>query len=111
MARRTGYLDHRTGPVTQAATQMPVVQAGEVRSGAIESLRALAPLGVFASHIVLVGNAILPDLATHPFTRTVFAGGASGVDLFFVLSGYLLYGRSPTVTWATECRWTFAGTG
>lgn len=40
---------------------------------------------------MLVGNAILPDLATHPFTRTVFAGGASGVDLFFVLSGYLLY--------------------
>jgi peptidoglycan/LPS O-acetylase OafA/YrhL len=78
--------------VTHPRPEAPVVQAGETRSARIEGLRALAALGVVASHLVLIGYGFnLPDLDTHPVQRAAFAGGANSVDLFFVLTGYLLY--------------------
>ncbi|MDQ3741198.1 MAG: acyltransferase [Actinomycetota bacterium] len=66
-----------------------IEQAGELRSARVESLRALAALGVLAGHAVLVAAATerTPDALVH---RLVL-GGLLGVFLFFALTGYLLY--------------------
>ncbi|HET9050866.1 MAG TPA: acyltransferase [Candidatus Dormibacteraeota bacterium] len=73
-----------------AAVRDPVRQAGETRSASIESLRALAALGVLAGHVVGQGVGYgAAALQTYP--RRVVFGGGFGVFLFFALSGYLLY--------------------
>jgi peptidoglycan/LPS O-acetylase OafA/YrhL len=67
-----------------------VVQAGETRSARVESIRALACLGVLVGHIF--GN-------YHSFSHTtidsvshrLLLGGGIGVFVFFALTGYLLY--------------------
>ena len=64
-----------------------VVQAREVRSARIESLRAVAALGVVVGHVVLTTEGI--EQGTLP-EQLAFAGGL-GVYLFFALTGYLLY--------------------
>lgn len=62
-------------------------QAGELRSSRIESLRAIAALGVLIGHVFVstrtVADATLLD-------RLVLGSGF-GVYLFFTLSGYLLF--------------------
>jgi peptidoglycan/LPS O-acetylase OafA/YrhL len=63
-----------------------VVQAGERRSARVESLRALAALGVLVSHCILAGGGFY-----HRLPRTLAFGGSLGVFLFFALTGYLLF--------------------
>lgn len=56
---------------------------------AMEGVRGLAILGVLAAHCTVLFR---PWLGEGAWTRAVFLIGQTGVDLFFVLSGYLIYG-------------------
>ena len=65
-------------------------QAGEERSARIESLRALAALGVVVSHVYGAAFAFGATVyATFP--HRILFGGGDGVWVFFVLTGYLLF--------------------
>jgi peptidoglycan/LPS O-acetylase OafA/YrhL len=64
-----------------------VVQAGEVRSARIESLRAVAALGVLAFHALFSAH----DLGPSALLDDLAYGGGLGVSLFFTLTGYLLF--------------------
>src|SRR3954464_4647990 len=79
-------------PTAVAATPGPapqVDQAGERRSARIESLRALAALGVLVGHAYGWSHGWQNVYATF-HGRLVLSGGF-GVFLFFALSGYLLF--------------------
>ena len=67
-----------------------VVQAGEVRSARIESLRALAALAVLESHAWGISHGWYGGAIADSFPHRVLLGGGSGVFVFFALSGYLL---------------------
>jgi peptidoglycan/LPS O-acetylase OafA/YrhL len=67
-----------------------VDQAGEQRLARLESLRALAALGVLAGHVWGAHYAFGPGATKDLFGRTIFGGGY-GVYVFFALSGYLLF--------------------
>ena len=59
----------------------------------MEGMRGLAVLLVFLTHYAgMVRPWLAEGTATAGLTRAVHALGHSGVDLFFVLSGYLIYG-------------------
>jgi exopolysaccharide production protein ExoZ len=62
----------------------------------MEGLRGVAVFLVFLVHYITLALPWLPQLAAHPrgasFVEGVRAIGHTGVDLFFVLSGYLIYG-------------------
>jgi peptidoglycan/LPS O-acetylase OafA/YrhL len=62
-----------------------VMQAGEVRSARIESLRALAALSVLTSHVFLFKLGSGGDL------HKLAGAGRYGVWMFFALTGYLLF--------------------
>jgi peptidoglycan/LPS O-acetylase OafA/YrhL len=65
-------------------------QAGEKRSSAVESLRALAALAVLEGHVYGISHGYGAAVyATYP-ARILFGGGF-GVFLFFALTGFLLY--------------------
>jgi peptidoglycan/LPS O-acetylase OafA/YrhL len=64
-----------------------VTQAGEVRSARIESLRAIAALGVLLGHEFVVAKGLRLD----NYLDRILMGGGFGVDLFFALTGYLLF--------------------
>jgi peptidoglycan/LPS O-acetylase OafA/YrhL len=64
-----------------------VTQAGELRSARIESLRAIAALGVLLGHEFVVARGLRFD----SYLDRVVLGGGFGVDLFFALTGYLLF--------------------
>lgn len=66
-----------------------IVQAGELRSSRIESLRALAALGVLEGHVYGVTHGFAPALGS--FGGRVLLGGGFGLELFFALTGYLLF--------------------
>jgi peptidoglycan/LPS O-acetylase OafA/YrhL len=78
-----------------------VDQAGEQRLARIESLRALAALGVLIGHAwgahYVFGHGALRNLPA----RTIFGGGY-GVYVFFALSGYLLYRPLAAATFGGE---------
>jgi peptidoglycan/LPS O-acetylase OafA/YrhL len=64
---------------------------GHVRP--MEGLRGLAILLVFFVHYVtLIEPWVVPDSALKSFADKLHTVGNTGVDLFFVLSGYLIYG-------------------
>ncbi len=70
-----------------------VTQAGETRSAAVESLRALAALGVVVAHTYVSARYFHgrdPGPAKGVLQRLVVSGSSS-VYIFFALSGYLLY--------------------
>lgn len=67
-----------------------MVQAGEVRSARIESLRALAALSVLVGHVWLYSTLFGPS-SYSSLPRRLLAGGGFGVMLFFALTGYLIY--------------------
>jgi peptidoglycan/LPS O-acetylase OafA/YrhL len=64
-----------------------VVQAGEVRSARIESLRALAAMSVLVGHVWLFTH----GSASTAYAQRLVAAGRYGVWLFFALTGYLLF--------------------
>jgi peptidoglycan/LPS O-acetylase OafA/YrhL len=68
-----------------------VQQAGEARSARIESLRALAALGVLVGHVFGQVHDYDPAQTLSTFWQRVLLGGGFGVFLFFALSGYLLF--------------------
>ena len=67
-----------------------VNQAGEQRSARIESLRAVAALGVLVGHVYGASHAFAPSVYDG-YARRVVLGGGFGVFLFFALTGYLLF--------------------
>src|SRR3954449_153710 len=67
-----------------------VDQAGEQRVARVESLRALAALGVLVGHVWGAHHAFGPQARDTLAARTIFGGGY-GVYVFFSLSGYLLF--------------------
>jgi peptidoglycan/LPS O-acetylase OafA/YrhL len=72
----------------QSAT---ITQAGEVRSARIESMRALAALGVVTGHIFGQARNYGPGKTLDSFVHRTLFGGGFGVFVFFGLTGYLLF--------------------
>lgn len=80
-----------TSAAVESQRDPTIVQAGELRSTAIESVRGIAALAILSAH--LFGSAFGYDpTATYGSlaSRIVFGGGFA-VFLFFALSGYLLF--------------------
>lgn len=73
------------------ATQPQITQAGEVRSARLESLRALAALGVLIGHIFGQSRQYASGATLDSFWHRTLFGGGFGVFLFFTLTGYLLF--------------------
>lgn len=78
------------GEETDPRDRVEVVQAGERRSARLESLRAVAALAVLLSHVFAYSHGWRPVIYQGFFHRAIMGGGF-GVQLFFALSGYLLY--------------------
>lgn len=68
-----------------------VVQAGESRSARVESLRALAALGVLEAHAFGYSRAWNEEAIYGTFFDRLFLVSGSTVILFFALTGYLLF--------------------
>ncbi len=68
-----------------------VEQAGELRSARVESLRALAALGVLIGHVYGTTQGYDPLQILGSYGDRFLLGGGFGVYLFFALSGYLIY--------------------
>ncbi len=66
-----------------------IEQAGEQRSARVESLRAVAALGVAFGHAFAIAVAF-EGIFTSAKNRLLLSGGL-GVFLFFTLTGYLLF--------------------
>jgi peptidoglycan/LPS O-acetylase OafA/YrhL len=63
------------------------------RIGAMEGLRGLAVILVFFVHYhALFAGRLATDSISYGISKFLEVNGNSGVDLFFVLSGYLIYG-------------------
>jgi peptidoglycan/LPS O-acetylase OafA/YrhL len=85
-------------------------QAGEARNRRIESLRAVAALGVFVGHTFIIALAYRDT--SGGLKNQLISGGLLTVFLFFTLSGYLLfwpfvqrdYGDRRTLSLATYAR-------
>lgn len=78
------------GPDLDVRDSVEVVQAGERRSARLESIRAVAALGVLLSHVFAYAHGWRPVIY-QGFLHRAIMGGGFGVQLFFALSGYLLY--------------------
>jgi len=72
-----------------AVTSPRIAQAGEQRSARVESLRALAALGVAFGHTFAIAVAF-DGIFSSAKNRLLLSGGL-GVFLFFTLTGYLLF--------------------
>ncbi len=83
-----------TAPAPELAPVPPpaerITHAGEPRSARIESVRALAALGVFFGHTFAFAVAF-EGLTVGSYKDRLLLGGGMGVYLFFTLSGYLLF--------------------
>jgi peptidoglycan/LPS O-acetylase OafA/YrhL len=78
----------QVGVVPRAGAR--VDQAGEQRLARLESLRALAALGVLVGHVWGARHAFGATGTDDLLGRTILGGGY-GVFVFFALSGYLLF--------------------
>jgi peptidoglycan/LPS O-acetylase OafA/YrhL len=68
-----------------------ITQAGEIRSARLESIRAIAALGVLTGHIYGQSRHYAPAATLDSFGHRILFGGGFGVFLFFALTGYLLF--------------------
>ena len=73
-----------------AADEPLVVQAGQPRVARVESLRALAVLGVVVAHAMYWSST--PPRAADPVERILVLASQVSPFVLFVLSGCLLYG-------------------
>ena len=82
--------DHEAGR-SEDRSSSPVLGAPRTQSHvpALDGIRGLAVLMVMLCHFTATG---LPDTPTGKITLRIFDAGWSGVDLFFVLSGFLITG-------------------
>ena len=74
----------------RAAASPGIQAAGKFYRPELDSLRFLAFLMVFGSHLVWWKAGASPLDGPVPFLRAIVASGGFGVDLFFVLSAYLI---------------------
>lgn len=75
-------------PAELAGASRTVTQAGERRSSRIESLRALAALAVVLCH----GWGYTNPVSYASFhARVIIGAGTEGVDVFFALTGFLIF--------------------
>ncbi|MGD9528746.1 acyltransferase family protein [Pseudonocardia sp.] len=99
----------------ESAVQAPVYRHGVPaehgtvarRDHALDGVRGLAVLLVFCVHYHTIFSAwITEDSATGTVSYVLWIVGGMGVDLFFVLSGYLIHGAvlAPTARYATFIR-------
>jgi len=79
-----------TPDVVAPAPAAPLEQASELRSVRIESVRAIAALGVLLGHAFAFAVAF-EGLTVGSYKDRLLLGGGMGVYLFFTLSGYLLF--------------------
>lgn len=81
--------------LSRFSTRVTARLEGRASAGAIPALdgvRALACLAVMGYHINLITRDMhLWRLSSHPLLHSQFLSGSSGVTLFFVLSGFLLF--------------------
>lgn len=76
---------------TSAAAESPTLsQAGRPRLVRVESLRAIAALSVVGAHVFAYAHGWRPEIFRGAAHRLIMGGGF-GVQLFFALSGFLLY--------------------
>lgn len=75
------------GAIETSANRETRVSAHHIRS--LDGLRGVAFLAVFFFHYGVSAHATTPWVL---FTKQITAGGWAGVDLFFVLSGFLITG-------------------
>ena len=69
------------------------LSGGALRNSAMEGIRGLAVVLVFLVHYNTILGANLPRGSIAASVSAYFgAVGHTGVDLFFILSGYLIYG-------------------
>jgi peptidoglycan/LPS O-acetylase OafA/YrhL len=76
-------------PSTIAASAPVIRQAQEPRSRRVESLRALAAIGVVEYHVL-----IFAEVGRHSYSQfdtEIARIGIGTIDLFFALSGYLMF--------------------
>jgi peptidoglycan/LPS O-acetylase OafA/YrhL len=79
------------GRPAEAGVGGPTIgQAGELRSSAVESLRALAALAVLEGHVFGQSRGYGVGAYATVVDRALLGGGM-GVYLFFAMTGYLLY--------------------
>ena len=72
---------------------MEVAPSSSNRLKAMEGIRGLAEAMVFFVHYVALAGEWMPvGSATEQWGRALALLGNRGVDLFFILSGFLIYG-------------------
>jgi peptidoglycan/LPS O-acetylase OafA/YrhL len=76
-------------PADVAETETWTLPAAGAHIPALDGMRGLAVLAVMLCHFTAAG---LPDTGTGHFVLSIFKAGWGGVDLFFVLSGFLITG-------------------
>src|SRR5690349_17938475 len=84
-------MDERNGAGEDLAGGPQIVQAGEHRLARLESLRALAAIGVAVGHAWGLAHGYNADQTQGSYLARVLFGGGFGVFLFFALTGYLLF--------------------
>lgn len=80
-----------SGPAS-AETGQTVAQAGETRLARVESVRALAALGVVIGHLWATSQGYDAAAVIGSLPRRMVFGLTFGVWVFFGLTGYLLFG-------------------
>lgn len=78
-------------PVAEGPPQAEVVQAGERRSVRLESIRGFGAIAVVLTHIFAYEHHFEPVIYQGYSHKAIMYGGDIALQLFFALSGYLLY--------------------